>query len=149
MSTAPPGAAPGTGSQRGEPPTLRTDGLEQAAAELAPHHSLARVDSAAKAMLGMSGLVGSVITAFGALGSDAVREHPSLALPALVLSALALACASWASVGSVEKVNVDDLSEVESFYAREIERRGTLVRASGVLLGLAILLALLPMLACT
>lgn len=132
------------GSQVGEAPTTRTENLEAAAAELAPHLSLARVEASARLLLGTVTLTGALLGGFGALGSRAVADHPVWALPTLVLIAISVVLAAWSAIGSADEVQVDDLEDVSCYYDRQIELRGTLVRWAALALAAALLLAPLP-----
>lgn len=127
----------------GRPSTTRTEGLEKAAEELAPHLSLQRVESTAKFLLGTVSLVGALITGFGAFGSKAGDEAKWL-LPSLLLVAAGIVLAVLAVIGSADEVDVDDLEDVDRYYAKQIERRGRRVRLAGVAIAAALLLAVLP-----
>lgn len=131
-------------TQAGQPPTRRSENLEEAARELAPHHSLGRVESTARFILGTVGIVGALITGFGAFGSSPAAEHPWWLLPSLTFTAVSIVLALFAAMGSPDEVNVDDLEDVDSYFADQIERRGTLVRMAGIALAISIVLAIAP-----
>jgi hypothetical protein len=132
------------GSQVGGAPTTRTENLEAAATELAPHLSLGRVESSARLLLGAVTLAGALLGGFGALGSTVVADHPAWALPSLGLIAISVALAAWSAIGSADEVQVDDLEDVSRYYDRQIEVRGALVRWAALALAFALLLAPLP-----
>lgn len=128
----------------GKEPTARIENLEAAAAELAPHLSLGRVESGAKVLLGSVTVAGALLGGLGALGSTVVADHPAWALPSLVLIAISVSLAAWAMIGSGDTVQVDDLEDVSSYYTAQIESRGRLVRFGAAALVAALLLAPLP-----
>lgn len=130
---------------RGAAPTTKEGQLVEAAAELAPHLSLARVEATAKLVLATVALLGTLLTGFGALGSAVVADHPLWALPSLLLAATSVTLATLAAVGKKDAVNVDDLNEVECYYATQIAYRGAMVRWAGIALAAALLLAALPL----
>jgi len=128
----------------GSPPTLRSENLEQAAAQLAPHRSLERIESTARLLLGTVGLVGAVITGFGAFRDSFAAEDIGWLLPSLIAATLGLILAVTAALGTADEVNVDDLEDVDRYYSRQIKCRGRRVRGAALALAVSLLLALLP-----
>jgi hypothetical protein len=128
----------------GRPATTRVENLEQSAVELAPHESLRRLEANARYVLGTVGVVSAIITGFGAFGDSVARNNPGWAVPSLVLFAVGVALALLAAVGKADDVNVDDLEDVDRFYADQIEWRGRLLRVAGACVALAMVLAVLP-----
>jgi hypothetical protein len=134
---------PGT-EETGQPPTTRTDNLQLAAAELAPHLSLQRIEANARFVLATVTVVGGLLTGLGVLGDTAVSDHPAWALPSLLAAAISVAVAVWATVGSNDEVQVDDLDDVDRYYTEQIRQRGKLARIAGSMLAIALLLAVVP-----
>jgi hypothetical protein len=71
------------------------------------------------------------------------------ALPTVILSAISVALAVWATMPGRETVSPGDLESVRMFYADQIRVRGRLVRAAALMLAVAVLLTPLPALAAT
>jgi hypothetical protein len=128
----------------GRLPTARTDNLRSAAEDLAPHHSLNRIESTAKFLLGTVGLVGGLVTGFGIFEGSLGADRAGWLLPCLVCAALAVILSVLAAMGGADEVNVDDLEDVDRYFSRQIERRGWLVRLAGIALAASLVLALLP-----
>jgi hypothetical protein len=128
----------------GSAPTTRTENLEAAAAALAPHRALERIEALGRLVLATASVIGGALAGFGTLGDSAVADHPGWMVPSLALAVVAIVCGLAAVLGRTTHVNVDDLAAVEHFYQCEIVRRSQFARAAVTALALAILLAVLP-----
>ncbi len=115
-----------------------------AAAELAPDKSVARIEDNAKYLLGGVAVIGALLTGLGVFTSDRVAAHPVALLPTVALTAASLAAAALALVPHGGGVSIDDVASIRRFYEGDIKARGRLVRAAGVLFGLSLLATSIP-----
>jgi hypothetical protein len=127
----------------GAPVTERVRVWREAAAELTPARSLARVDEKARQVATQVGLVGTLLTGLGLLGADRLDE---LVVRRLALAAVCAAVAAVVlSVGALllqfrPALATGDLAEVERWYRGQF-RRAYAVVAAGVLVLTALVLA--------
>jgi hypothetical protein len=128
----------------GAPVNERVRVWREAAAELTPARSLARVDEKARQVATQVGLVGTLLTGLGLLGADRLDASPLVRR--LVLAAVCAAVAAVVlSVGALllqfrPALATGDLAEVERWYRGQF-RRAYAVVAAGVLVLVALILA--------
>lgn len=115
-----------------------------AADDLSPEKSLSRVAANAKYVVATVTVVGATLATVGVTSAAGLADRPAiraLVLVAAVLSALAVVVAlSFLTLRS-HPVNLENLVEVESWYAAEL-KRGIWVRVAGYLLVIAVLTAI-------
>jgi hypothetical protein len=128
----------------GEPVSPSDQMWLDAAADLTPDKSVARIEDNAKYLLGGIAVIGTLITGLGVFTSNKVASHPVALLPTVVLTAASLAAAALALVPHGESVSIDDVAAIKRFYQADIRTRGRLVQAAGVLFGLALLATSIP-----
>jgi hypothetical protein len=128
--------------------TSREALLEASRAELAPHKSLDAVAVASGRVVGAVSVTATLVSALGLVSATTLSGAGwGWALPAVVFSAGSIALAVWATVPSGGPIRPGDLDDVQRFFDREIRRRGGVVRAAAVALGLALLSTPLPLVA--
>jgi hypothetical protein len=143
VSRPDPGASrPGVGV--GAPVTDRVRVWREAAGELTPAKSLARVDEKARQVATQVGLVGTLLTGLGLLGADRLDVSPLVRWLALAAVCAAVA-AVVLSIGALllqfrPALATGDLAEVERWYRGQF-RRAYAVVAAGVLVLVAVILA--------
>jgi hypothetical protein len=125
----------------GDPPTPNDLMWVAAAQEVSPAKSLAQIQDISKFLVGSVAVVGTLLTAFGLVGPDAVRRNAGGLFVAVVLAVFSLILALLAAVPRAAKLDLADLAAVESWYAGQILWRGRAATASAITLGLAILIA--------
>lgn len=128
----------------GEPVSPTDQMWLDAAAELTPDKSVARIEDNAKYLLGGVAIIGTLLTGLGVLTSDKVASHPVALMTTVVLTALSLAVAALALVPHGGDVSIEDVASVRRFYETDIKVRGRLVQAAGVLFGAAVLATSIP-----
>lgn len=97
----------------------------EAARELRPAKSLARVMGTSRGVLSSVSLVGIALTALGIIGTAAFTAHPMLMAGALGAAVLALAACLLAlsyGAGRPEKLNTENLDRVVEWYDRQFRR---------------------------
>lgn len=97
----------------------------EAARELHPAKSLARVMGTTRGVLSSVSLVGIALTSLGIVGTAAFAAHPALMVGALGAAVLALAACMLAlsyAAGRPEKLNTQNLDRVEEWYGRQFRR---------------------------
>lgn len=128
----------------GEPVSPSDQMWLDAAADLTPDKSAARIEDNAKYLLGGIAVVGTLVTGLGVFTSDKVASHPVALLPTVILTAASLAAAALALVPHGGSVSIEDVASIRRFYETDIRIRGRLVQAAGVLFGLALLGTSIP-----
>jgi len=127
-----------------EPVSARDLLWRDAAAELAPAKSLARMDERARQVVTGVGLVGTLLTGLGVVAGTQVNTSAltrGLALAAVCAATLAVLIAlAMLLVRFPRRVAIGDLAEVESSYLRQFQR-GYGVVAAGLVLLVAVVLA--------
>lgn len=125
----------------GDPPTPNELMWLAAAQELSPDKSLAQIQDISKFLVASVAVVGTLITAFGLIGPNAVRRNAGGLFLAVILAVGSLILALLAAAPRDAKLNLADLTAVESWYGPQIFWRGRAATASAITLGLAILIA--------
>lgn len=148
---APAGSAP-TGAQLpvadaavgyGETPEQADERWETASGELTPEKSLSRVNTNARATVGSVTLVGTLLTGLGLLSAQTLPTGGPVrgfALAAAAAAGIAVLLALLYLALRLERLNVQDIGEVENWYHRQF-RRAYLAVAASWLLVLAVVLA--------
>jgi hypothetical protein len=127
------------------PSSTREKLLEASRAELAPHKSMEAVAEASGRVVGAFSVAAALVSGLGLVSATALTDAGwGWAVPTIVLSAISMALAVWATVPARATVSPGDLEDVADFFAGEIKRRGCLVRSAAVLFGFAMLLTPLP-----
>ena len=103
-----------------------------AAGELTPEKSLARIEATAKQLLTGITLITTALTGFGVVNADRLRATPRLLGASIGLTALSMALALWATMGRATQVNLNDLDAIRDFYSSKIRRAARLVGLSGL-----------------
>ena len=130
------------------PSTTREKLLEISREELAPHKSLEAVAEASGRVVGAVSVAATLVAALGLVSATSLSDAGwGWALPTVVLSAISVALAVWATVPSRARVRPGDLEDVQQFFDGQIKRRGCFVQAAAITFGLAVLLTPLPALA--
>ncbi|MEP6851744.1 MAG: hypothetical protein ABJA87_03685 [bacterium] len=127
----------------GGEPSADDEMWQAAAEELLPAKALTRIGANARATVGTVSLVG---TALGGLGLLSLPSLPAtaaarpVAITAIAIALLAVLAGLVYLALRVERVNVQDLNQVQAWYAQQFRRTGLAVAASWLLV-LAIVLA--------
>jgi hypothetical protein len=129
----------------GAPPTPQQKAAFAAAANLSPEKSLLRIQELAKFVFSSVGVIATLLTGLGLFtdlgkvleNSWAIGDVP---LP-VAFAGTSLFCASCAIWPKMSSVDLADLNQVESWYRRQIVRRGIWMILSLALFSLAILCA--------
>jgi hypothetical protein len=130
------------------PSTTRERLLQSSREELAPHKSLEAVADAAVRVVSAVSVAAILVSGLGLVSAITLTDTGwGWALPTIILSAISVALAIWATVPSRQAVKPGDLEDVQRFFAGQIRKRGNLVRAAAISIGCAVLLTPLPALA--
>lgn len=125
--------------QPAESSTARRDRLIGRAADaLGPDRSLVRIETAGRAVFTNAALVGALLTGFGLVDPETVKEQPELSTLAIGLVVASLLGAAWALVGKVAEIDVDNPDEVAANYDAVVGGRGLAVMLASISFALAL-----------
>lgn len=114
------------------------------AAQLTPAASMARIDTVTARAVTTITVIG-LLTGLGALGADRFAKDggaaTALAVAAVIVASLAVACALAAQVLTISRLNPANLEQVRAWYHRLFTVRARATQAATLLLILAALLA--------
>jgi len=128
-------------------PTVTDEVLSAAAKTLTPDKSLDRAESHAKYLFSTVTIFGTLLTGFGILsGNKAVARDPWLLLLPLSLICLSLALSMFVLTPKGGNVNLDNLFDVQKYFAKLVRSRGRAILAAGILFALA-LISIIPIVA--
>lgn len=132
-------------SVQGRAPTPQEEQNINAAADLAPDKSLARINELAKFVFAQVAIVGTLLAGLGLFGnaSDPLRQGPKLiGVPiTIALVTLALLLGIGALFPRLTIVRLSDPSAIQQFYSRAIRNRGVLAILSLIAFAMAIISA--------
>lgn len=116
------------------------------AKQLTPAQSIARIDAATGRAVTTITTIGLLLTGLGALGADQFAKDDTaataLAVSAVIVSSLAVACALAAQVLTISRhLNPANLEQVKAWYRRQFIVRAYATKAATILLIVAALLA--------
>jgi hypothetical protein len=133
----------------GRVPALADEIWEAAAKSLSPDKSLERIETQARYLFSTVTVFGTLLTGFGLFSTGTrLGGDPRALLWPTVLVCLSLSLSMFALTPSTGRVNVNDLIEVRSYFARRLLLRGVAIFIAGLLFAAA-LLVVVPVVAHT
>jgi hypothetical protein len=142
---SPPATPPAGQPVRGREPTTRERALRTSIESLTPAGALTAVDEASVRLTSAVALTGAIAGGFGLVSAEALTNvGVGWAVPCLAAAGLSIALAVGATVPVRARLRPGDLTAMEKWYGRQIGRRVGMIRASAILLGVAVLTAALP-----
>jgi hypothetical protein len=123
--------------------TPETKRWQEAAAELAPAKSLDRMMANGRFVISTVTTVGVLLTGFGIVGVERLAGEPAprlLAALSVPLAVVAVILALYSLLARSRDVNLDNLTEVQTFYTERLRRAPFVTAAGWALIG-AIFLA--------
>jgi hypothetical protein len=126
----------------GQAPAAIDEILIKAVDHMSPVQSLSRLDATAKFFIGLVSTIGALGTGLGLLPGATTPSAAfvlSATLPA-IMAAISIVLALDAIGPAVVNVHVGDLNALQQAFDALIQKRGRSVRASGIMLAIAILM---------
>lgn len=142
MTTVPGAQQPDPEVGYGEEPTAEDRRWAAAVAELTGPSALVRVAGNARATVGTVAVVGTALTGLGLLGIPALSANSTARMLAMAAAAVAFVSVVTGLLYlalRLERVNVEDITQVKGWYQGQLDRVWFAVAASWLLIGALVL----------